>query len=80
MRTQALHAGADEAHVGASTAKLERLLAQRHDLMSCLDRLLADARAGLACFAPGRQARMESDPPLDTCLDGQAGESRRAVP
>lgn len=84
MRAQALRAGAgagvDEAHVGACTAKFERLLAQRHDLMSCLDRLLAEARAGLAYFMPGRQARMESDVALHTCLDGQGRESGRAVP
>lgn len=82
MRAQALRAGADadEAHVGACTAKLERLLAQRHDLMSCLDRLLAEARAGLAYFMPGRQARTESDRAPDTCLDGQVRESGRAVP
>jgi hypothetical protein len=80
MRTQALRPGADEAHVGACSAKLERLLAQRHDLMSCLDRLLADARAGLACFASGRQRRKENDLGLDTCLDGQVRESGRTVP
>jgi len=80
MRARALHAGADEAHVGACTAKLKRLLAQRHDLMSCLDRLLAEARAGLAYFTAGPQARMDNDLALDTCLDGQARESGRAVP
>jgi hypothetical protein len=80
VRAQAQRAGADDAHVGACTAKLERLLAQRHDLMSCLDRLLAEARAGLAYFAPGCRVRMESDPGLDTCLDGRGRESGRAVP
>jgi hypothetical protein len=84
MRGQALcagaDAGADEAHVGACTAKLEHLLAQRHDLMCCLDRLLAEARAGLAYFTPGRQARMESDLALGACLDGQVRENGRAVP
>ena len=83
VRAQALRAGAeagaDEAHVGACTAKLERLLAQRHDLMSCLDRLLAEARAGLAYFTAGRRARMENDLALDTCLDGQVRESGRAM-
>ena len=80
MRGQALRAGADEAHVAACAAKLERLLAQRHDLMCCLDRLLAEARAGLAYFTPGRQARMEIDLALNTCLDDQVRESGRAVP
>jgi hypothetical protein len=84
MRGQVLRvdadAGTDEAHVGACTAKLERLLAQRHDLMCCLDRLLAEARAGLAYFTPGRQARMESDLALGTWLDGQVRENGRAVP
>jgi hypothetical protein len=70
-------AGADEVHVGACTAKLERLLAQRHDLMCCLDRLLAEARAGLAYCTPGRQARTGSDLALDTCLDGQGRENGR---
>ena len=80
MRGQALRAGADEAHVAACAAKLERLLAQRHDLMCCLDRLLAEARAGLAYFTAGRRARMENDLALDTCLDGQVRESGRTMP
>jgi hypothetical protein len=80
MRGQALGAGEDGAHVAACAAKLECLLAQRHDLVSCLDRLLAEARAGLAYFAPGRQGRTENDLVLDTCLDGQVRESGRAVP
>jgi|GEM_PF-1568769 len=73
-------ADADEAHIGACAAKLERLLAQRHDLMCCLDRLLAETRAGLAYFTPVRQARMDSDLALGTCLDGQVRENTRAVP
>jgi hypothetical protein len=73
-------ADADEARIGACAAKLERLLAQRHDLMCCLDRLLAEARAGLAYFTPGRQARMDSDLALGTCLDGQVRENTGAEP
>ena len=80
MRGQALRAGEDEAHVAACAAKLECLLAQRHDLVSCLDRLLAEARAGLAYFTPGRQGRMENDLVLDTCFDRQIRESGRAMP
>ncbi|NIA57659.1 DUF4254 domain-containing protein [Massilia sp. TW-1] len=80
IRGQALPAGADAAHVGACTARLECLLAQRHDLVSRLDRLLAEARAGLAYFTPSRRGRMENHLVLDTCLDRQVRESGRAVP
>lgn len=50
MRMQARCRDADAGHVQACTGKLEQLLAQRRDLMSCLDALLADARAGRAYF------------------------------
>ena len=50
VRAQArcTHADADDVH--AATGKLERLLAQRRDVMACLDALLAEARAGRAYF------------------------------
>src|SRR5205823_2573667 len=50
MRAQTLRTDAGGEHVHACTIKLERLLIQRHDLASCLDTLLADARAGRAYF------------------------------
>jgi hypothetical protein len=45
-RMQARRVEACAEHVRICAARLERLLAQRHDLASCLDALLADARAG----------------------------------
>jgi len=50
MRVQAQCRDADAGHVQACTGRLERWLAQRRDLMSCLDALLAEARAGRTYF------------------------------
>lgn len=51
-------------HLRACAAGLEGLLPQRRDLMSSLDALLADARAGRVYFKP--------------CLEGDAGIEARA--
>ena len=80
MRAQAQRAGADEDHVRACTGKFERLLAQRQDLMSCLDLLLTEARAGRAYFKLYRQFKMYNDPALNPYLNGQAPRNGRAAP
>jgi hypothetical protein len=50
MRAQAQRDEAGAEHMHACACKLERLAAQRQDLLSCLDSLLLDARAGRAFF------------------------------
>jgi hypothetical protein len=55
MRLHAQRGDAGPEHVQACTGKLERLLAQREDLASCLDALLSEARAGQAYFKVYRQ-------------------------
>jgi hypothetical protein len=80
MRAQAQRADADEDHVRACTGKLERLLTQRQDLMSCLDLLLTEARAGRAYFKLCRQFKMYNDPALNPYLNGQAPRNGRATP
>ncbi|MFL6634862.1 MAG: DUF4254 domain-containing protein [Massilia sp.] len=62
MRAQTQRADTDEDHVRVCTAKLDRLLTQRQDLMSCLDLLLTEARAGQAYFKLYRQFKMYNDP------------------
>ncbi len=68
MRAQAERADADAAHVAASRSKLGRLREQRDDLGSCLDALLADARAGRAYFKVYRQFKMYNDPDFNPAL------------
>jgi len=80
MRAQTLRPDAGDEHVHACTIKLERLLIQRHDLMACLDTLLADARAGRAYFKVYRQFKMYNDPALNPYLNGQAQTGGRTVP
>nr|WP_314543492.1 DUF4254 domain-containing protein [uncultured Massilia sp.] len=74
MRIHAQRLDAGEEHVRACSAKLERLQAQRQDLMACLDTLLAEARSGLAYFKVYRQFKMYNDPALNPYLNGQAQE------
>ena len=80
MRAQTQRADADEDHVRACTAKLDRLLVQRQDLMYCLELLLAEARAGQAYFKLYRQFKMYNVPALNPYLNGQAEGSGRATP
>lgn len=80
MRAQTQRADADDDHVRACTGKLDRLLAQRQDLMSCLDLLLTEARAGRAYFKLYRQFKMYNDPALNPYLNGQAQANGRATP
>jgi hypothetical protein len=80
MRAQAERADAGDAHVQACAAKLARLVAQREDLMSCLDALLTEAQAGRAYFKVYRQFKMYNDPALNPYLNGQARDGARNAP
>lgn len=71
MRAQAQRHEAGADHMHACACKLERLTAQRQDLMSCLDTLLHDAREGRAFFKIYRQFKMYNDPSLNPYLYGQ---------
>jgi hypothetical protein len=72
MRAQARRHEAGADHMHACACKLERLVTQRQDLMSCLDTLLLDAREGRAFFKIYRQFKMYNDPSLNPYLYGQA--------
>jgi len=65
---QTLRNDADKAHIAACSAKLVQLETQRRDLAGCLDRLLAEARAGIAYFKVYRQFKMYNDPNLNPQL------------
>ena len=80
MRAQSLRSEAGDAHVQACAAKLERLVLQRQDLMSCLDALLAEAQAGRAYFKVYRQFKMYNDPALNPYLNGEVRPEGRASP
>jgi hypothetical protein len=80
MRAQAQCIQADADAIHACASKLERLVAQRQDLMSCLDILLLDARAGRAFFKVYRQFKMFNEPGLNPSLYGQARETGKAAP
>jgi hypothetical protein len=73
MREQAVRQDAGSDHVQACSAKLQRLIAQRHDLQACLDLLLREARGGSAYFKVYRQFKMYNDPALNPYLYGQPG-------
>jgi hypothetical protein len=80
MRAQSQRDEAGADHMHACACKLERLVAQRQDLMSCLDGLLLDAREGRAFFKVYRQFKMYNDPSLNPYLYGKAQEAGRAAP
>lgn len=75
MRSQAQReeTGAERMH--ACACQLERLMAQRQDLMACLDSLLLEARAGRAFFKLYRQFRMHGDPSLHAGLNPRLNPS-----
>lgn len=77
MRAHTRRADAAGTHLQACAASLERLTAQRADLMSCLDALLLEAQAGRAYFKLYRQCKMYDDPALAP-LNGQAQRGRSA--
>ena len=68
MRLQTERTDVDDLQRAASVVKLERLRQQRLDLGSCLDELLADARAGRAYFKVYRQFKMYNDPRMNPAL------------
>jgi hypothetical protein len=68
MRAQAARTDAAEEHRAAGRIRLARLQQQRHDLGTCLDELLADARAGRAYFKVYRQFKMYNDPAFNPVL------------
>jgi hypothetical protein len=68
MRLQTQRKDVDAEHLAACTGKLSQLEAQRGDLASCLDRLLAEAQAGTAYFKVYRQFKMYNDPKLNPQL------------
>ena len=59
------------AGLDACAAGLERLAAQRADLMSCLDALLHDVQAGCAWFNPCPQVRITDTPAPDSWRHGR---------
>jgi hypothetical protein len=79
MRAQAQRHEAGADHMHACACKLERLVAQRQDLLSCLDSLLLDARAGLAYFKVYRQFKMYNDPSLNPYLYGREQGTGKAA-
>lgn len=71
MREQTRRADAAPEHIEACRSKLQRLMLQRQDLISCLDRLLREAEAGRAYFKVYRQFKMYNDPTLNPYLYAQ---------
>jgi hypothetical protein len=72
MVAQTRRTDTDAAALEASRRKLAQLRFQRQDLGSCLDQLLADARAGRAHFKVYRQFKMYNDPRLNPALVAEA--------
>lgn len=82
MREQTERGDADSEHIERCRDKLERLIAQRRDLISCLDTLLAEAAEGRAYFKVYRQFKMYNDPTLNPYLYQQqpaAGHAGRVT-
>lgn len=77
MRLQAERKDASTTHRQACRAKLDRLVAQRSDLVACLDRLLHEAAEGRAYFKVYRQFKMYNDPALNPYLYGQRGSGAK---
>jgi hypothetical protein len=82
MREQTERSDAGAGHVETCRGKLQRLVAQRDDLASCLNQLLAEAAAGRAYFKVYRQFKMYNDPTLNPYLYGQrtASGTGKAAP
>jgi hypothetical protein len=80
MGVQAQRADAGAAHVQGCAARLQRLRAQRQDLASCLDRLLAEAGSGSTYFKVYRQFKMYNDPTLNPWLYGSRRDATGQAP
>ena len=74
MRLQTERGDVERPHIEACQARLERLIEQCGDLAACLDRLLAECRAGSSVFKVYRQFKMYNDPALNPAV---YNESRR---
>ncbi|MDB5776355.1 MAG: hypothetical protein JWP38_2488 [Herbaspirillum sp.] len=72
MRAQTERSDVDASHIEICHAKLQRLIAQRRDLASCLDDLLSETAIGHAYFKVYRQFKMYNDPALNPYLYGRA--------
>lgn len=72
MRGQTEREDVDAEHLATSHVKLARLKQQRADLGTCLDALLADAKAGHAYFKVYRQFKMYNDPRFNPALVAEA--------
>ncbi|MBP6157251.1 MAG: DUF4254 domain-containing protein [Polaromonas sp.] len=68
MKLQSQRQDATDAHRKVCTDKCARLVQQRSDLASCLDRLLADTKNGHAWFQVYRQFKMYNDANLNPAL------------
>lgn len=77
MRLQTLRSDAGAEHVTTCRDKLEHLVAQRTDLMGCLDRALREARRGETCFPTYRQFKMYNDPELNPELYARRGREAK---
>lgn len=72
MRLQTTRADATADHLQLCAGKAERLIAQREDLMTCLDALLSEIARGDAYYKIYRQFKMYNDPSLNPYLQKQA--------
>ena len=71
MRLQTQRTDVDRSHVEECTLKLDRLIEQRTDLATCLDRLLAECARGESRFKIYRQFKMYNDPKLNPAVYGE---------
>lgn len=76
MTKQAERDDVDQLHIVKCEQKAEILKIQRHNLASCLDRLLGSATEGRAYFKIYRQYKMYNDPRLNPYLSGMKNGSR----
>ena len=68
MQAEVERNDADEEHKAKCKAKLDVLLAQRTDLSSAIDQLLADIEAGRKYMKVYKQMKMYNDPALNPVL------------
>lgn len=78
MRLQTYRTDVAREHVENCRLKLDRLIEQRADLASCLDRLLAECARGESRFKVYRQFKMYNDPALNPALYGASRGSSRS--
>ncbi|MCM5680568.1 DUF4254 domain-containing protein [Schlegelella sp. S2-27] len=80
MQLQLDRVGVSQSHRMACAEKLERLKAQRQDLLGCLQRLLDGMRAGECTYRLYRQFKMYNDPSLNPYLCGMKGTGAANAP